>query len=68
MAISLEAAEQEIATALTQAGLSRPAGVLAVVMATRAHARPEDELVEIVRQYPEFLKIQVRPAGQYAIF
>jgi hypothetical protein len=52
MAISLEAAEQEIANALTQAGLSRPAGVLAVVMATRAHARPEDELVEIVRQYP----------------
>ncbi len=52
MSISLEAAEQEIVTALTQEGLSRPAAVLAVVMATRAHARPEDELVEIVRQYP----------------
>jgi len=52
MAVSLEQDELRLASLLQEKGLSRSSAVLAVVMVTRAHARPEDELVEIVRQYP----------------
>lgn len=52
MAVTLSADEIDLADKLHLTGLSRPAAVLAVVMATRDHARPEDEMVEIVRQYP----------------
>lgn len=52
MPISLHRTELEIADDLARTGLQRSASILAVVMATRAHARPEDELVAIIRQYP----------------
>src|SRR5258708_25911715 len=50
MSVSLEAAEQEIATALNQVGLSLPAALLAACIATKAPARPEDEVVAIITQ------------------
>jgi hypothetical protein len=49
---SLDPGESKLVVRLTQAGLSRGAATLAVVMATRAHARPEKELIDIVLQYP----------------
>jgi predicted transcriptional regulator len=52
MAVTLSADEIDLVDKLHLTGLSRPAAVLAVVLATRDHARPEDEIVEIVRQYP----------------
>lgn len=48
---ALDRGELRLAQELQHAGLSAPASVLAIVMATRAHARPEAELVEIIRQY-----------------
>ncbi len=48
----LERAENELITRLARTGLSRGASTLAVVMATRQHARPERELLDIVLQYP----------------
>lgn len=59
MSIALRKPEQEIADSLAHNGLSAPASVLAVVMATRAHSRPEDEIVEIIRQYPRLEDINV---------
>jgi hypothetical protein len=47
---------------MAHSGLSGPVSVLAVAMATRAHARPENELVEIIRQYPRLEDVNV--AGQ----
>jgi hypothetical protein len=52
MAVSLESEELRLAKELELTGMKRPAAILAVVMVTRAHARPEDELIEILRQYP----------------
>jgi hypothetical protein len=52
MAVGLDLDELKIARILELNGLERCAAILAVVMVTRAHARPEAELVEIVRQYP----------------
>ena len=51
MAAALDRGEIAMAQALQAHGFSRSSAVLAVVMATRAHARPQSELVEIVRQY-----------------
>ena len=48
----LEREENSLITRLTSTGLSRGAATLAVVMATRQHARPERELLDIVQQYP----------------
>ena len=52
MAVGLDLDELRIAKTLELSGLERCAAILAVVMVTRAHARPEAELVEIIRQYP----------------
>lgn len=52
LSTSLEPEENVIITRLAHAGLSRGAATLAVVMATRQHARPERELLDIVLQYP----------------
>lgn len=49
---ALDRGEINLAQELERGGLSHSASVLAVVMATRGHARPDTELVEIVRQYP----------------
>jgi hypothetical protein len=59
LSIALRRTEQEIADSLTRTGLSAPVSVLAVVMATRAHARPEDEVVEIIRQYPRLEDVNI---------
>jgi hypothetical protein len=48
----LDRSEIHLAQQLYQEGLSRPASILAIVMATRAYSRSENDLVEIVRQYP----------------
>lgn len=48
----LERAENDLIARLARTGLSRGAASLAVVMATRQHARPERELLDIVLQYP----------------
>lgn len=52
MASALDREEIRLAQDLERTGISKPASVLAIVMATRGHARPESELVEILRQYP----------------
>jgi hypothetical protein len=49
---SLELAENSLIGRIVASGLSQGAATLAVVMATRQHARPEGELLDIVRQYP----------------
>jgi hypothetical protein len=49
---ALSGAELAVVSDLVKSGLSRPAAVLAVVMAVREHARPRPELIDIVRQYP----------------
>jgi hypothetical protein len=49
---SLEAEENALVSRLAHANLSRGAATLAVVLATRQHARPERELLDIVLQYP----------------
>ena len=51
MAVSLQRAENEYILKLSQAGLSREAATLAIVLVTRAHARPEQELIDIMAQY-----------------
>ena len=50
--LPLEHEENSLITRLASTGLSRGAATLAVVMATRQHARPERELLDIVLQYP----------------
>jgi hypothetical protein len=52
LAVSLDRAENEYAHQLVRTGLSREAATLAVVLVTRAHARPEPELIDIMAQYP----------------
>lgn len=52
MPTSLDHEESSLITRLSASGLSREAATLAIVMATRQHARPERELVDIVLQYP----------------
>ena len=52
MPTSLDPEESSLITRLSASGLSRAAATLAVVMATRQHARPERELLDIVLQYP----------------
>ena len=52
MAVALDADELRLAKELELKGLDRSAAILAIVMVTRAHARPEAELIEILRQYP----------------
>lgn len=52
MAINLDADELRLAKELELKGLDRSSAILSVVMVTRAHARPEHELIEILRQYP----------------
>lgn len=49
---SLLREEDALIGRLSHNGLSRGAATLAVVMATRQHARPEKELLDIVLQYP----------------
>ncbi|WP_367127930.1 hypothetical protein [Saccharothrix sp. HUAS TT1] len=49
---SLSAREIALAERLISAGLDQPQAVLAVAMCTRGHARPEREVVDLVRQYP----------------
>jgi hypothetical protein len=52
MAASLSQGEIDIVGALRAKGVSRSCATMAVIMATREHARPRAELVDIVRQYP----------------
>lgn len=52
LAVSLDRTESDYAHQLIRAGLSREAATLAVVLATREHARPEPELIDILAQYP----------------
>jgi hypothetical protein len=49
---SLLREEDALVARLSHNGLSRGAATLAVVLATRQHARPERELLDIVLQYP----------------
>ncbi|KFZ78782.1 hypothetical protein ED92_30570 [Amycolatopsis sp. MJM2582] len=49
---TLDRSELRIAQDLQQVGMTRPAAMLAVVMATRGYDRPERDLAEIVRHYP----------------
>jgi hypothetical protein len=49
---SLDGEENVLIRRLSASGISREAATLAVVMATRQHARPEGELLDIVLQYP----------------
>ncbi|WP_143254270.1 phospholipase D-like domain-containing protein [Amycolatopsis keratiniphila] len=49
---TLDRSELRIAQDLQQAGMTRSAAILAVVMATRGYDRPERDLAEIVRHYP----------------
>lgn len=50
----LEREELDVVTALVRGtSLSRSAATLAVVMATRSHARPRAQLLQILSQYPE---------------
>lgn len=51
MSASLNREELDIVRALRDVGISLPVATLAVVMITRDHARPENELADIVRQY-----------------
>ena len=60
---ALDEGELKLARELQRAGFSASASVLAIVMATRAHARPEAELVEIVRQYPGLENVGVARAA-----
>ena len=48
----LDRSEVLLAQGLHQQGLSRPASILAIIMATRGYSRSENDLIEIVRQYP----------------
>ena len=52
MATSLEHDENALIARLYASGITREAATLAIVMATRQHARPERELLDIVLQYP----------------
>lgn len=52
MAISLSTQEHELAEKLVCSGMDKTSAILAIVLCTREHARPEDELLDIVRQYP----------------
>jgi predicted transcriptional regulator len=51
--------EDALIRRLSHNGLSRGAATLAVVLATRQHARPEKELLDIVLQYPGLENIAV---------
>src|SRR3712207_5072995 len=44
--------EQELVIALKNAGIPIASATLAIVMVTREHARPQAELADIVRHYP----------------
>jgi hypothetical protein len=48
---SLSDLELRAVARLAGAGVSRPVATLAVVLCTREHARPEGELVDVIRQY-----------------
>jgi hypothetical protein len=52
MSVQLSHDEQEVVIQLRDAGLPMASATLAVVLVTREHSRPEEELVDIVRQYP----------------
>src|SRR5208337_3373149 len=52
MGTSLSQGELDIVAALRGKGVSLSHATLAVVMVTREHARPQPELVDIIRQYP----------------
>lgn len=52
VATSLEHDENALIARLYASGITREAATLAIVMATRQHARPERELLDIVLQYP----------------
>ncbi len=51
MSAALVPEELDIIERLAKAGIRRTTATLAVAMVTREHARPEAELVDIVRQY-----------------
>jgi hypothetical protein len=51
MSAALTPEEIDIVERLTHSGIHRRPATLAVAMVTREHARPEAELVDIVRQY-----------------
>ncbi len=52
MSINLTHEESEAIGALRNAGMSPAEATLAVIMFTRGHARPEEELINIVDLYP----------------
>lgn len=64
MVASLTRDELNVVLALRKAGLPANAATLAVVMATREHARPEAELADIVRQYQS---LETRSEAEQAI-
>jgi hypothetical protein len=51
MSIVLTEDELEVSRLLAESGIDRPDAVVAVVMTTREHARPRDELTHILRAY-----------------
>src|SRR5690606_39013340 len=51
MSAALTREELDIVERLGNAGIPRKTATLAVAMVTREHARPEAELIDIVRQY-----------------
>ena len=51
MSAALTSEELDVVEKLTNSGIARAAATVAVAMVTREHARPEAELIDIVRQY-----------------
>jgi hypothetical protein len=63
MSAGLSNRELEIVTALKKTGFSLPGSTVAVVMATREHARPGRELADILRQYQNLESSEAIDAG-----
>ncbi len=49
---ALSRRESQLISRLTEAGLSKPEATLSVVMTTRGYARPRNDLVHILAQFP----------------
>lgn len=57
MATSLSQGELDIVASLRAKGMPSSQATLAVIMVTREHARPQPELMDIIRQYPNLEEV-----------
>ncbi len=64
MSFSLTHEELDISSKLTRTGIPNHVATLAVILVTREYARPEPELVDIIRQYPN---LENRPVAEEAV-